>query len=118
MGSLQSAGLSLIQENQCNDSFVDETESKVQKVTDLYCSIENKIKDRISRVQTALFRCQGFQEALGDFERWLCDAERQFKSLGVLSVKPGVIKKQGSKLKVNRYALFVDVILWLSQHTR
>ena len=68
--------------------------------TNLYFNIEDKIKDRITHVQTALYRCQGFNEALDDFERWLYDAERQVQALGVLSIKPSVIKKQGPGLKV------------------
>lgn len=89
-----------MQENKDNEKYVDATKSKLQNVTDRYCSIEDKIKDRITLVQIALYRCQGFNEALDDFERWLYDAERQFQALGVLSIKPSVIKKQGSGLKV------------------
>ena len=90
-----------MQENKDNEKFVDSTKSKVQNVTDLYCSIDDKLKDRITHVQTALYRCQGFNEALDDFERWLYDAERQFQALGVLSIKPRIIKKQGAGLKVS-----------------
>lgn len=100
LGTLQSTSLALMQENRDNETFVDATKSKVQSVTDLYCSIEDKIKDRITHVQSALYRCQGFSEALDEFERWLCDAEKQFQSLGVLSIKPSVIKKQSGELKV------------------
>lgn len=89
-----------MQENKDNEKFLDSTKSKVQNVTDLYCSIEDKIKDRITLVQTALYRCQGFNEALDDFERWLFDTEGRLQALGTLSIKPSVIKKQGSGLKV------------------
>ena len=100
LGSLQSSGVALMKENKGNEKFVDATKSKVQKVTDLYRSIEDKIKDRISIVQTALYRCQGFDEVLDDFERWLYDAERDLNTLGSLSIKPSVIKKQRAGLKV------------------
>lgn len=100
LGSLHSSGLALIKENKGDEKFVDATKSKVQKVTDLFCDIENKIKDRISSVQTALYRCQGFDETVDDFDRWLYCAERQFNSLGNLSIKPNVIKKQRAGLKV------------------
>ena len=89
-----------MQENKDNEKFLDATKSKVQNVTDLYCSIEDKIKDRITLVQTALYRCQGFNEALEDFERWLYETEGRLQALGTLSIKPSVIKKQGSGLKV------------------
>ena len=101
LGSLQSSGLALMQENKENEKFVDATKSKVQNVTDLYCNIEDKIKDRITHLQAALYRCQGFNEALDDFERWLYDTETRFQALGVLSIKPSIIKKQGSGLKVS-----------------
>lgn len=100
LGTLQSTSLALMEENRDNETFVDATKSKVQSVTDLYCTIEDKIKDRITHVQSALYRCRGFNEALDEFERWLCDAEKQFQSLGVLSIKPSVIKKQSGELKV------------------
>lgn len=100
LGLLQSSGLALMQGNRDNEKFVDATKSKVQSVTDLYCGIEDKIKDRITHLQTALYRCQGFNEALDDFERWLYDTESRFQALGVLSIKPSIIKKQGSGLKV------------------
>lgn len=89
-----------MQDNKDNEKFVDATKSKVQGVTDLYCDIEDKIKDRIAHVQTALYRCQGFNEALDDFERWLYDVESRFQALAKLSIKPSVIKKQGAGLKV------------------
>ena len=89
-----------MQENKDNEKFLDATKSKVQNVTDLYCSIEDKIKDRIMLVQTALYRCQGFNEALDDFERWLYETEGRLQALGTLSIKPSVIKKQGSGLNV------------------
>lgn len=89
-----------MQENKDNEKFFDATKSKVQNVTDLYCNIEDKIKDRITLAQTALYRCQGFNEALDDFERWLYDTESRFQALGMLSIKPSIIKKQGSGLKV------------------
>ena len=100
LGSLQSDGLALMKDNKENEKFVDATKSKVQSVTDLYCNIEDRIKNRIAQVQTALYRCQGFNEALDDFERWLYDTESRFQALGMLSIKPSVIKKQGSGLKV------------------
>ena len=100
LASLQSDGLALMKDNKENEKFVDATKSKVQNVTDLYCSIEDRIKDRIAQVQTALYRCQGFSEGLDDFERWLYDTESRFQALGMLSIKPSVIKKQGSGLKV------------------
>ena len=101
-----------MQENKENEKFVDVTKSKVQGVTDMYCSIEDKIKDRITHVQTALYRCQGFNEALDEFERWLFDAERQFQALGVLSIKPSIIKKQGAGLKVSSILLFSKYLLF------
>lgn len=92
-----------MQENKDNEKFVDATKSKVQNVTDLYCSIDDKIKDRITHLQTALYRCQGFSEALEEFERWLSDAERKFQALGVMTIRPNIIKKQGAGLKVSAY---------------
>ena len=109
LGSLQSSGLALMQENKENEKFVDATKSKVQNVTDLYCNIEDKIKDRITHLQAALYRCQGFNEALDDFERWLYDTETRFQALGVLSIKPSIIKKQGSGLKVS-FVVFSSVL--------
>ena len=111
LGSLQSSGLALMQENKENEKFVDATKSKVQSITDLYCGIEDKIKGRITHVQTALYRCQGFNEALDDFERWLYDTESRFQALGLLSIKPSVIKKQGSGLKVSFNIIFTH---WLT----
>lgn len=106
---MHSSGLALIKDNKGDEKFVDATKSKVQKVIDLFCGIENKIKDRISSVQTALYRCQGFDETVDDFDKWLYCSERQFKSLGTLSIKPNVIKKQGAGLKVR-------LVLYLVMH--
>ena len=99
-----------MQENKDNEKFLDATKSKVQNVTDLYCSIEDKIKDRITLVQTALYRCHGFNEALEDFERWLYDTEGRLQALGTLSIKPSVIKKQGSGLKVT-IAFYINLLI-------
>lgn len=104
-----------MQENKDNEKFLDATKSKVQNVTDLYCSIEDKIKDRITQVQAALYRCQGFNEALDDFERWLYDTESRFQALGMLSIKPSVIKKQGSGLKVT-FPYYINLLI--NGHTR
>lgn len=117
LGSLQSSGLALMQENKDNEKFLDVTKSKVQNVTDLYCSIEDKIKDRITLVQTALYRCQGFNEALDDFEKWLYDTEGRFQALGTLSIKPSVIKKQGSGLKVT-LSFYINLLIKVSKLKR
>lgn len=92
--------MALMQENKDDPSFVADTENKVQNLTDYYCSIEDKIKEKINIVNMALFRCQDFDEALAYFEGWLSEAEGKQKSLGQLSIKPTVIKRQRVLLKV------------------
>lgn len=92
--------MALMQENKDDPSFVADTENKVQNLTDYYCNIEDKIKEKINIVNMALFRCQDFDEALAYFEGWLSEAEGKQKSLGQLSIKPTVIKRQRVLLKV------------------
>ena len=93
--------------------FVEDVTGKLDNVTDSYAHIEEKLRDKMKRIQEALFKYQGFDECLDDYEKWLSEIERKLKSAGMLSIKPPVIRKQKAEQKVGTvcwvFTLFTSV---------
>ena len=104
LGVLKSTGTALIDRSKDDKDFVEDVSGKLDGVTDNYILLEEKLRDRMKRIQEALFKYQGFDECLDDYEKWLSEMERKLKSAGMLSIKPAVIRKQKAEQKVGRNA--------------
>lgn len=73
---------------------------QIQAVTNEYVTVEDKLRDQIASLQSALYKQQDFDKTIEDFDRWLTQTEEKVKSHMMLSIKPVVIKKQNKEQQV------------------
>jgi len=72
-------------------------------VTSEYVTVEDKLRDKIAALQSALYKQQDFNKTIEDFDKWLTQTEEKVKSHMMLSIKPVVIKKQNKEQQVSSW---------------
>lgn len=69
-------------------------------MTNEYVTVEDKLRDKIAALQSALYKQQDFNKTIEEFDRWLTQTEEKVKSQMMLSIKPVLIKKQNKEQQV------------------